>query len=609
MITLLSIHSLTSPERAQINETHFGKNSRLLSQNQALLDNKGMIPLLREDWSAQLDSADYSRKSMALHSTDSLSTLSRPSTLAGSELSDFFTGDVKKLIPTTQRALQQQEKREKQQEDRETIGKGVGEGSPSRKPLWATTLGDNLDPRTLGPNAEGVDQGGFNTGPSPSNPYPQPSEYRSSNHPSNKKITNDGNGEMKDVMPPSMFTNLGQGQIGGNLKTIPSSQIKGSQGGGNYQVHAPGLYKAQARGVMRMRSAAAMGNFELCRSLFKHHHDTPAQINKNKRSVGKQPPSMEAFRILMIAFKNAPDLRYEDAFEVIDLIESYGLTPDTTIYNIMMRSCERESRWRRALAIYKDMTTLHNCTPNVQTFDVLIDCCRHSLEEPAVIYDELRRYKLPHDYCYKASLTNAGNRVPLQVMYEAMYAIDEAGGPDDGRFERQVAKENRRILAESASLKPSGQGTQPVGTGSAPQGGDKALTTMSAITMTSDMAAEWDSSTIRTVDNGIDEGSTVSDLGGVEGWRSPDGNTVMKPTGLGAGGQSVGGLGVKGSGNLNVYHTGSTVTTGSVQTDVDVKSLTAQIATHPHTNQVRLKDKQDVFKVSLRDYFTALLLL
>jgi pentatricopeptide repeat protein len=169
---------------------------------------------------------------------------------------------------------------------------------------------------------------------------------------------------------------------------------------------------------MRMRAAAAMGNYEVTRSIFVGNFDGPERVKAGKISVGRNAPSMDEFRILMIAFKNAPELRFEDAFEVFDLVESYGMSPDVSMYNIMMRACERESRWRRVIAMYKDLLYVHRLVPNVQTFDIIVDCCRHSMEEPGVIYEELRKLKLPSDYCYKAALANAGNRIPSQVLFE-----------------------------------------------------------------------------------------------------------------------------------------------------------------------------------------------
>ena len=62
--------------------------------------------------------------------------------------------------------------------------------------------------------------------------------------------------------------------------------------------------------------------------------------------------------------------------QTIDIVEEYGMAPDTPMYNVMMRSCERESRWRRALAIYKDMLHVRiiakEMTPN--RVDQLLDC-------------------------------------------------------------------------------------------------------------------------------------------------------------------------------------------------------------------------------------------
>ena len=204
------------------------------------------------------------------------------------------------------------------------------------------------------------------------------------------------------------------------LRGIPALAVSGATKGG---VHPPCHNQEQAQAIMRMRAAARAGNYQLCRSIFVHNFDPPEAVRLGKLSVSREAPTLQPFLSLMVAFKNAPELLFQHAFEVMDLIEAYGLIPDVTIYNVLMRACERESRWRRALAIYRDMTEIHKVMPNVQTFDVIIDCCRHSLEEPAVIFDELRRHKLPRQYCYKAALCNCGNRVPTQVLYESMYDV------------------------------------------------------------------------------------------------------------------------------------------------------------------------------------------
>ena len=186
-------------------------------------------------------------------------------------------------------------------------------------------------------------------------------------------------------------------------------------------VHHPCPNLSQAQAVMRIRSAAISGNYSLCRSIFFSSFDSADAVRAGKMKIGRVAPGMDVFRCMMAAFKNAPAIRFEDAFEVMNLMEEYRVTPDVTVYNIMMRACEQDSRWRRALAMYRDMTETHKILPNVQTFDVILDCCRHSLEEPAVIFDELRRHKLPREYCYRASVCNCGNRIPQQTLFEKMY--------------------------------------------------------------------------------------------------------------------------------------------------------------------------------------------
>lgn len=154
--------------------------------------------------------------------------------------------------------------------------------------------------------------------------------------------------------------------------------------------------------LVRMRVAAIRGDFPTTLSIFKQTHtppphNVPPQLTntpaKQAMIPGKlQVTSLVPFRILMTAFKNTPgaDINYEYAYRTMDLIESYGLMPDLTIYNIMMSPCIRQSRWRRCLQIMQDMTRLHSISPSSQSFSILLDCCRHSIELPSVIYAQLR---------------------------------------------------------------------------------------------------------------------------------------------------------------------------------------------------------------------------
>ena len=97
---------------------------------------------------------------------------------------------------------------------------------------------------------------------------------------------------------------------------------------------------------------------------------------------------------------------------------------------------------------------VHQQVPNVQTFDIIIDCCRHSLEEPSVIFEELKKLDLPTDYCYRAALCNAGNRIPTQVLYETMHNVANAPLPTDGRFERNVQRDKDSAMRLHGLLPP-----------------------------------------------------------------------------------------------------------------------------------------------------------
>jgi len=455
-------------ELCEGNGSKFGKDTSLLRASDSRIDRTSVVPLERTDWSQKLDEADLSRQSMALHSTESWSTLSRPVSLTGTEISSLFDGDPAKLAVKTfidsHGAAAQQAK----------LLPGTG-------PMLAKTL-------------------------------PKPV-----------------------------------------LKGISDKVKRGGLKGVNAQIHPACQNEEQAQGISRMRSAAAMGNFELCRSVFLKNFDTPKRVREffetkgyKQLSVGRFAPSMDIFRILMMAFKNAAEVRFEDAFEVVDLVESYGFSPDVAMYNIMMRACEKESRWRRALSMYKDLIGIHRLVPNVQTFDVLIDCCRHSLEDPGTIYETLRAAELPHDFCYKCAVCNCGNRIPYQVMQETMYDIEDAGVPEDGRFERALERQRAARQNERSSKGvTSPEKSSPTGASNTPG----RLNDVSVITFDSAGMAALGESAMSVTSATLDKSSNRGASGKLAGHRSRNTFEINAATGQ----HYVGGAGVAFSGNMNAY--------------------------------------------------------
>ena len=157
---------------------------------------------------------------------------------------------------------------------------------------------------------------------------------------------------------------------------------------------------------------------------------------------GWKAPKIEIFRLLMTAFKNSngnwDDTHFKDAEAVVDACYNNGFKPDLKIMNTMLGACVHESMWRRGLGIVKDMQVYHDLVPTAHTFDILLDCCRHAIDEPAVIFETLRLEGLPREYCYKASVINAGNRITPQVALESLYEVNKAPSITNGLTESYV---------------------------------------------------------------------------------------------------------------------------------------------------------------------------
>jgi pentatricopeptide repeat protein len=95
------------------------------------------------------------------------------------------------------------------------------------------------------------------------------------------------------------------------------------------------------------------------KNLYKKHFQLPNKLFMSQKQNSKHYPlNLDPFKLLMVAFKNGSDIQYKDAFRIIDLITSYSLKPNISIYNTMMKTCIKGSRWRRCLAFIKDMQKL-----------------------------------------------------------------------------------------------------------------------------------------------------------------------------------------------------------------------------------------------------------
>ena len=194
------------------------------------------------------------------------------------------------------------------------------------------------------------------------------------------------------------------------------------------------------KALISMRVAALAGDFQLTYSIFKKTYEKPI-INGDKNSIrpGKHlPNNLYPFKVMMVAFKNDNDLCYNNAFKIMDMIKSYGLRPDVMVYNIMMKSCVKNSKWRRSLSILHDMQHIDEVVPNTLTFEIILDCCRHALDEPSEIYESLRCSNLPKEFCYKAAVCNAGNRISHQVLQDLTYDVITRNVDVDKEVEQEI---------------------------------------------------------------------------------------------------------------------------------------------------------------------------
>lgn len=112
----------------------------------------------------------------------------------------------------------------------------------------------------------------------------------------------------------------------------------------------------------------------------------------------KSPPTLETIKLLFISLKNS-SLKYfsnNDISNLLQLLKRLNITPDIVLYNIILCTCEKYGSWRRALFYIKHMQNVYNILPNTHTYEILINCCRHTVSDtPASIFETLRNEGLP----------------------------------------------------------------------------------------------------------------------------------------------------------------------------------------------------------------------
>ena len=141
--------------------------------------------------------------------------------------------------------------------------------------------------------------------------------------------------------------------------------------------------------LIKMNATAVDGDFIHTWQLYEENFLIPIT------TPGYKKPPIKVFKILLIAFKNSSQQDFSDAFLIFYEMDIQGYKPDIFMFNILLQACVRGSRWRRCLALIKEMKEEFHLQPNSQSYMILMDCCRHAIDTPADIFQILRHAKLP----------------------------------------------------------------------------------------------------------------------------------------------------------------------------------------------------------------------
>ena len=115
--------------------------------------------------------------------------------------------------------------------------------------------------------------------------------------------------------------------------------------------------------IMRLlREASCQGLLEDAWKVFSHFYGE--YINNVKDKVFLQMnlkcvPSLDTFKLLIMAFKNSESNQFDDVSTIFILMKRANIEPDLEIFNMILRACERRGAWRRSLKYLKvtDMVT------------------------------------------------------------------------------------------------------------------------------------------------------------------------------------------------------------------------------------------------------------
>ena len=115
--------------------------------------------------------------------------------------------------------------------------------------------------------------------------------------------------------------------------------------------------------IMRLlRETACQGLLQESWKVFSHFYGEYINNVKDRVFVHmnlKCVPTLETFKLLIMAFKNSDSNQFDDLSTILILMKRANVEPDLETFNMILRSCERRGAWRRALKILKVQLFVH----------------------------------------------------------------------------------------------------------------------------------------------------------------------------------------------------------------------------------------------------------
>lgn len=149
--------------------------------------------------------------------------------------------------------------------------------------------------------------------------------------------------------------------------------------------------------ISQLRQVAITGDIDAAWSIYYYYF--PINRPPNMVAVNNKLellPTLPMYHLIAAAFKNSSiKPNFDHMNTILQLLAQYNLRPDTHMMNITLAACRSSGQWRLALYWFKKYRQSYGVELTSTTTQLLLDCCRHGVDEPGEIFETLRCHGLP----------------------------------------------------------------------------------------------------------------------------------------------------------------------------------------------------------------------